>query len=187
YTVNLALLRSLKRAEYSSVWGPHFGLAMEFYTHFTSPIRRYPDLMVHRMLDEYLSAGHSPKEIQGRWEHNLEDWASHCSSTERRAEEAEREITKLKLLRYLEGRREEIMDGVITGVEEFGLFVQLKEFLLDGLIHVRNLADDFYKLDRKRMAMVGRRGNVYRIGDEIRVRIERIDLLKREADFVRVD
>ena len=187
YTVNLALLRSLKRAEYSSVWGPHFGLAMEFYTHFTSPIRRYPDLMVHRMLDEYLSAGHSPKEIQGRWEHNLEDWASHCSSTERRAEEAEREITKLKLLRYLEGRREEVMDGVITGVEEFGLFVQLKEFLLDGLIHVRNLADDFYKLDRKRMAMVGRRGNVYRIGDEIRVRIERIDLLKREADFVRVD
>ncbi|MCB7129263.1 MAG: RNB domain-containing ribonuclease, partial [Candidatus Brocadiales bacterium] len=187
YTVNLALLRSLKRAEYSSVWGPHFGLAMEFYTHFTSPIRRYPDLMVHRMLDEYLSARHSPKEIQGRWEHNLEDWASHCSSTERRAEEAEREITKLKLLRYLEGRREEVMDGVITGVEEFGLFVQLKEFLLDGLIHVRNLADDFYKLDRKRMAMVGRRGNVYRIGDEIRVRIERIDLLKREADFVRVD
>ncbi|MEE9515204.1 MAG: ribonuclease R [Candidatus Brocadiales bacterium] len=187
YTVNLALLRSLKRAEYSSVWGPHFGLAMEFYTHFTSPIRRYPDLMVHRMLDEYLSAGHSPKEIQGRWEHNLEDWAGHCSSTERRAEEAEREIKKLKLLRYLEGRREEVMDGVITGVEEFGLFVQLKEFLLDGLIHVRNLADDFYKLDRKRMAMVGRRGNVYRIGDEIRVRIERIDLLKREADFVRVD
>ncbi len=187
YTVNLALLRSLKRAEYSSVWGPHFGLAMDYYTHFTSPIRRYPDMIVHRVLDEFLSSGHKPSEIVKRWGENLEQWAGHCSSTERKAEEAEREITKLKLLRHLDDRRDEVMDGVVTGVEEFGLFVQLKELLLDGLIHVRNLADDFYKLDRKRMALVGRRGNVYRVGTEIKVRIERIDFLKRELDFVRAD
>ncbi len=185
YTVNLALLRSLKRAEYSGVWGPHFGLAAEHYTHFTSPIRRYPDLMVHRVLDEYLTDRRSPDKIWGRWEENLEAWSDHCSFTERRAEEAEREITKLKLIRHLEGRTEEVMDGVITGVEEFGLFVQLNEFLLDGLIHIRNLADDFYKLDRKRLALVGRQGNVYRIGNKIKVKIERIDIMKREIDFVR--
>ncbi len=186
YTVNLALLRSLKRAQYSGIWGPHFGLAMDYYTHFTSPIRRYPDLMVHRVLDEYLTDSGRPDEIWDRWEQNLEAWADHCSFTEKRAEEAEREITKLKLLRHLEDRCEEVMEGVITGVEEFGIFVQLKEFLLDGLIHVRNLADDFYKLDRKRMALVGRRGNAYRVGNEIKVKIERIDFLKREVDFVRV-
>lgn len=187
YTVNLALLRSLKRAQYTGVWGPHYGLAMDYYTHFTSPIRRYPDLIVHRVLDEHLSIGRRPDEIWNKWEQNLETWADHCSITERRAEEAEREITKLKLLRYLEDRREEVMEGVITGVEEFGLFVQLKEFLLDGLIHVRNLVDDFYKLDRKRLALVGRRGKTYCVGNEIKVKIERIDFLKREVDFVRVD
>ncbi|MHC4196523.1 MAG: ribonuclease R [Planctomycetota bacterium] len=185
YTVNLALLRSLKRAEYSGVWGPHFGLAAEHYAHFTSPIRRYPDLMVHRVLDEYLSTKRRPREIWDRWESNLEAWSDHCSFTERRAEEAEREITKLKLIRHLEGRTEEVMDGVITGVEEFGLFVQLNEFLLDGLIHIRNLADDFYKLDRKRMALVGKQGNVFRVGNKIKVKIERIDVMKREIDFVR--
>lgn len=187
YTVNLALLRSLKRAEYSAVCSPHFGLAAEHYTHFTSPIRRYPDLMVHRILDEYLTARGRPERIWDRWEQNLETWADHCSFTERRAEEAEREITKLKLLRHMDDKRDQVMDGVVTGVEEFGIFVQLKEFLLDGLIHIRNLADDFYKLDRKRMAMVGRRGNIYRVGNEIKVKIDRIDFLKREIDFVRAD
>lgn len=187
YTVNLALLRSLKRAQYSGTWGPHYGLAMDHYTHFTSPIRRYPDLIAHRVLDEYLSDGRRASEIWSRWEENLVTWAEHCSMTERRAEDAEREITKLKLLRHLDERRGEVMEGVITGVEEFGLFVQLKEFLLDGLIHIRNLADDFYKLDRKRLALVGRSGRLYRIGDEIRVKIERIDFLKREIDFIKVD
>lgn len=187
YTVNLALLRSLKRAEYSAVRAIHFGLAAEYYTHFTSPIRRYPDLMVHRTLDEYLLARRRPDEIWDSWEHNLEAWADHCSFTERRAEEAEREITKLKLLRHMDSKRGKVMEGVVTGVEEFGIFVQIKEFLLDGLIHIRNLADDFYKLDRKRMAMVGRRGNVYRIGNEIKVKIDRLDFLKREIDFVRAD
>ncbi|HHT9134883.1 MAG TPA: S1 RNA-binding domain-containing protein, partial [Candidatus Avalokitesvara rifleensis] len=125
--------------------------------------------------------------IWDSWEHNLEAWADHCSFTERRAEEAEREITKLKLLRHMDSKRGKVMEGVVTGVEEFGIFVQIKEFLLDGLIHIRNLADDFYKLDRKRMAMVGRRGNVYRIGNEIKVKIDRLDFLKREIDFVRAD
>ena len=188
YQVNLALLRSLKKAQYSDKWGPHFALAMDYYTHFTSPIRRYPDLFVHRMLDHYLLERRKPGEIRESYEFTsggLADLAEHCSFTERRADEAEREITKLKLLRHLEGRIGEVMEGVITGVEEFGLFVQLKDLLLDGLVHVRNLVDDFYKLDRKRMAMVGnRRGRVFRVGQELRVKIDHIDFFKREADFI---
>lgn len=188
YQVNLALLRSLKKAKYSDQWGPHYALAMDYYTHFTSPIRRYPDLFVHRVLDHYLIEKRSPQELKENYESyagGLADWAEHCSFTERRADEVERELTKLKLLRYLEGRVGEVMEGVITGVEEFGLFVQLKELLLDGLIHVRNLADDFYKLDKKRMAMVGtRRGRVFRVGQELRVKIDHIDFFKREIDFV---
>lgn len=188
YTVNLALLRSLKRAQYSEAWGPHYGLAMDYYTHFTSPIRRYPDLIAHRVLDEYMTDKERPEKIMARWQGRLGEWATHCSFTERRAEDAEREIIKLKLLRYLVDRQGEVMDGVITGVEEFGLFVQLKDCLLDGLIHVRNLADDFYKLDRKRMVLIGRRrGKAYRVGQEIKVKIDRIDFLKREVDFVRAD
>ncbi|MFN3467138.1 MAG: ribonuclease R family protein, partial [Candidatus Brocadiales bacterium] len=188
YQVNLALLRSLKKAQYSDQWGPHFALAMDYYTHFTSPIRRYPDLFVHRMLDHYLLERQSPKEIRESCEFThggLADLAEHCSLTERRADEAERQITKLLLLRHLENRLGEVMEGVITGVEEFGLFVQLKDLLLDGLIHVRNLVDDFYKLDRKRMAMVGtRRGRVFRVGQELRVKIDHIDFFKREIDFI---
>ncbi|MDI6759959.1 MAG: ribonuclease R [Candidatus Brocadiaceae bacterium] len=188
YQVNLALLRSLKKAQYSDKWGPHFALAMDYYTHFTSPIRRYPDLFVHRMLDHYLLERRKPGEIRESYEFTsggLADLAEHCSFTERRADEAEREITKLKLLRHLEGRVGEVMEGVITGVEEFGLFVQLKDLLLDGLVHVRNLVDDFYKLDRKRMAMVGnRRGRVFRVGQELRVKIDHIDFFKREVDFI---
>ncbi|HHT9156680.1 MAG TPA: ribonuclease R [Candidatus Tripitaka californicus] len=188
YQVNLALLRSLKKAQYSDKWGPHFALAMDYYTHFTSPIRRYPDLFVHRTLDHYLLERRKPGEIRESYEFTsggLADLAEHCSFTERRADEAEREITKLKLLRHLEGRVGEAMEGVITGVEEFGLFVQLKDLLLDGLVHVRNLVDDFYKLDRKRMAMVGnRRGRVFRVGQELKVKIDHIDFFKREADFI---
>jgi ribonuclease R len=188
YQVNLALLRSLKKAKYSYKREPHYALAMDYYTHFTSPIRRYPDLLVHRMLDHYLLEGKKPGEVRESYESysgGLADWAEHCSFTERRAEEAEREIIKLKLLRYLEDRVGEVMEGVVTGVEEFGLFVQLKELLLDGLVHVRNLADDFYKLDKKRMAMVGvRRGRMFRVGQELRVKIDRIDFFKREVDFV---
>ncbi len=190
YQVNLALLRSLKKAKYSERWGTHFALAMDYYTHFTSPIRRYPDLFDHRMLDYYLLKGQSPDQIREGCEFvhgGLADLAEHCSFTERRAEDAEREIVKLKLLRYLENRMDETMEGVITGVEEFGLFVQLKDILLDGLVHVRNLTDDFYKLERKRMALVGtRKGRVFRVGQEVKVKIDHIDFFKREIDFVLV-
>jgi ribonuclease R len=115
----------------------------------------------------------------------LPDLAEHCSMTERRADEVEREITKLKLLRFLEHEIGKIFEGVITGVQEFGFFVQLSKYLLEGLVHIRTLADDIYQVDKKNMALVGtRRRKMYRIGEVVSVKIYKIDFLKREIDFI---
>jgi ribonuclease R len=185
YTVNLVLLKSMKQAVYSASEGRHFALALDHYTHFTSPIRRYPDLLVHRILDQYFSGELSSPSVQAEWMNCLPDLAEHCSMTERRADEVEREITKLKLLRFLEHEIGKIFEGVITGVQEFGFFVQLSKYLLEGLVHIRTLADDIYQVDKKNMALVGtRRRKMYRIGEVVSVKIYKIDFLKREIDFI---
>lgn len=185
YTVNLVLLKSMKQAVYTAGEGRHFALALDHYTHFTSPIRRYPDLLVHRILDQYFSGELSSPAVKDTWMNYLPDWAGHCSITERRADEVEREITKLKLLRFLEHEIGKIFDGVITGVQEFGFFVQLNKYLLEGLVHIRTLSDDIYQVDKKTMALVGtRRKKMYRIGEVVRVKIYKIDFLKREIDFI---
>jgi ribonuclease R len=185
YIINLMLLRSLKKAEYSTAHTSHFALGLEHYAHYTSPIRRYPDLIVHRLLDLFFKGQLKFKKVKAAWNEKITGWASHCSATEKRAEEAEREIIKLKLLRHLEQHADRVMDGVITGIQEYGLFVQIDEFQLDGLVHIRTLTDDFYKLDQKKLSLIGtKRGRVYNFGDVIKVKITKIDLLKREVDFV---
>ncbi len=185
YTVNLVLLKSMKQAVYTAGEGRHFALALDHYTHFTSPIRRYPDLLVHRILDQYFSGELSSPSVREAWMHCLPEWTGHCSMTERRADEVEREITKLKLLRFLEHEVGKTFDGVITGVQEFGFFVQLNKYLLEGLVHIRTLADDIYQVDKKNMALVGARSKkMYRIGDVVKVKIYKIDFLKREIDFI---
>jgi len=185
YIINLMLLRSLRKAEYSTTEESHFALGLEHYAHFTSPIRRYPDLIVHRLLDLFFQGQLKSKMAKASWDEKITGWASHCSATEKRAEEAEREIIKLKLLRHLEEHADKVMEGVITGIQEYGLFVQIDEFQLDGLVHIRTLTDDFYKLDKKKLSLVGdRRGKVYGFGDVVKVKITKIDLLKREVDFV---
>ena len=183
YAVNFMLLRSFTRAEYSTKQSEHYALAIENYAHFTSPIRRYPDLIVHRSLDFYLSKmKNADNDLNNK--NVLTELAKHCSYTERRAEEAEREIIKTKLIRHIEHRLGENFDGVITGVEEYGFFVQLQENLLEGLVHVRTLTDDFYHLDRKNMTLSGeRRRKKYRIGDKVMVKICKIDKLKKQVDF----
>ena len=185
YIINLMLLKSLRKAEYSTTEESHFALGLEHYAHFTSPIRRYPDLIVHRLLDMFFQGQLKSKRAKATWNEMITGWASHCSATEKRAEEAEREIIKLKLLRHLEEHADRVMEGVITGIQEYGLFVQIDEFQLDGLVHIRTLTDDFYKLDKKKLSLVGdRRGKVYGFGDVVKVKITKIDLLKREVDFV---
>ena len=185
YIINLMLLRSMKKAEYSTTETSHFALGLEHYAHFTSPIRRYPDLIVHRLLDLFFQGQLKSKNVKASWHEKITGWAKYCSTTEKRAEGAEREIIKLKLLRHMEEHADKVMEGIITGIQEYGLFVQIDEFQLDGLVHIRTLTDDFYELDKKKLSLIGtRRGKTYSFGDVVNVKITKIDLLKREVDFV---
>ena len=157
----------------------HFALAKEHYCHFTSPIRRYPDLTVHRMI-EALARGKRPADDMDR----MIALGDHCSDREQRAEAAERELTKVKLLSYLAQRIGETMDAVITGVEDFGLFAQGVELPAEGLIHINTLDDDFYRYDSATHSLAGYRGgNRYRLGDVIRVQVAHVDIDRRELDF----
>jgi ribonuclease R len=179
YAVNFAVLRSLKRAVYGPQEEGHYALASDCYCHFTSPIRRYPDLTVHRLV-EALLIHRKPRNDYDE----LVVLGRHCSDREQRAEAAERDLTKLKLLAYLSDRIGEEMDALVTGVESFGLFVQGVKLPAEGLIRTDTLADDFYTFDRAAHSLTGRRaGNVYRLGDLLRVAVARVDLERRELDF----
>ncbi|MHB1033782.1 MAG: ribonuclease R [Pirellulales bacterium] len=179
HAVNYAVLRSLQRAVYSPKQEGHYALGSECYCHFTSPIRRYPDLTVHRLVDALL---HKKKP-----RNDFEEAAAlgeHCSEQEQRAEAAERELTKVKLLDYLSDRLGEEMDAVITGVESFGLFCQGLELPAEGLIPVNALQDDYYRFDRATHTLSGyRSGNAFRLGDLVRVSVARVDIERRELDF----
>jgi ribonuclease R len=179
HAVNYAVLRSLQRAEYSPAQEGHYALASGCYCHFTSPIRRYPDLTVHRLLDAILD-GRKPRNVYDE----LVAVGEHCSEREQRAEAAERELVKVKLLEYLKERIGEEMDAVITGVESFGVFVQGVQLPAEGLIHISSLTDDQYRFDRSSHTLSGHRsGNTYRLGDVVRVSVFRVDVDRRELDF----
>jgi len=179
YAVNYAVLRSLKQAVYSPEEEGHYALASECYCHFTSPIRRYPDLTVHRLIDA-VALGKKPRNDFGK----LAGLGEHCSERERRAEAAERELKKQKLLMYFSDRIGEEMEAVVTGVEEFGLFVQGVEIPAEGLIHITALQDDYYRFERASHTLTGNRaGNQYRLGDVLRVRVAHVDVDRRQLDF----
>jgi ribonuclease R len=186
YAINLALLRSLKRARYSPVPVGHFGLAKKFYTHFTSPIRRYADLVVHRTLLTLLAGVKtSPRRYSLQ---ELTRAAEHISQTERVAAEAEEESVELKKLEYFQQQlargKLAVMDAVVCTVRNFGIFVELPESLVQGLVHVSTLEDDFYQYDERQERLVGRRTKrVIQIGDKVRVQVERVDVFKRQIDF----
>ena len=183
YAVHYGLLRSLKQAVYTPEREGHYALASDDYCHFTSPIRRYPDLQVHRQLVTLLE-GKKPTSDHDE----LTVLAEHCSRTERRAEAAERELVKIKLLTYLESRVGETFHAVIIGVEDFGLFCRLVELPVEGLLHVSSLADDYYYLEEGTHTLIGRRsGRRYRLGDRLTVRIVRVDVDRRELDLVEGD
>jgi ribonuclease R len=181
HAVHYAVLRSLTRAAYGPQEDGHFALASECYCHFTSPIRRYPDLTIHRAL-EALARGRRPPAD------NLIQLGHECSDLERRAEAAERELVKLKLLLFLSSRIGTEMDAVITGVEAFGIFVQGLALPAEGLVPLDSLPDDSYRYDRASHTLSGRRaGQSYRLGDRVRVAVDRVDLDRRELNFRLVD
>lgn len=179
YAVHYALLRSLKQAVYSPVEEGHYALASETYCHFTSPIRRYPDLTVHRLLGRWLRTG-----TAGSDETELAYLGEHCSKTERRADTAERELIKSKLLTYLEDKLGMEMEVVVTGVADYGFFGQAEHLPVEGLVHISTLPDDFYYFEEASHSLIGQRTKRrYRLGDKVKVQVARVDLQRRQLDF----
>ena len=176
------MLRSLKQAEYTEVNAGHFGLAYPAYTHFTSPIRRYPDLLVHRTIAYLL-------EKQGSCDfHYSEDDISrlgkHCSRTERRADDATRDVVAWLKCEYMQDKLGEEFSGKISSVTGFGIFVELDEVYVEGLVHVTSLKRDYYIFDELKHRLVGERsGKIYRLGDSMRVMVSRVDMDERKIDF----
>ena len=177
--INNVLLRSMKWAKYSAKNVGHFGLASKSYTHFTSPIRRYPDLIVHRLLKR----AHFNKE-ESASEEVLGKKAEHLSHRERVAMEAEREILDRYRVRFMKERIGEVFKGVISGVTAFGFFVELQDIFVEGLVRVTSLYDDYYQYHERRYCLVGERTHqTFRIGDEVVVRVDRVDVERRHIDF----
>jgi len=175
-------IRSMAKAVYTTTNIGHYGLGFDYYTHFTSPIRRYPDMMVHRLLERYLRGGRSVSVDK------LEDECEHSSAMEQLAANAERASIKYKQVEYMTDHLGEVFSGVISGVTEWGLYVELDDNKCEGLVPVRDLADDYYDFDEKNYCLVGRRhNNRYRLGDAVRVQVARCNLDRKQLDFVLVD
>jgi len=181
--ISTVMLRSMQQAKYYPESLGHFGLSTEFYTHFTSPIRRYPDTIVHRLIRTYLIEGKIDSATQEKWNARLPEIAEHSSKMERRAVDAERETDELKKAEYMEDKIGVEYDGIISSVTNFGMFVELPN-TIEGLVHVSYMTDDYYRFDERHYAMIGERtGNVFRIGDEITVRVVKVNKDERSIDF----
>ena len=175
-------IRSMAKAIYTTHNIGHYGLGFDFYTHFTSPIRRFPDMMVHRLLDRYLNGGRSVNAEK------LEDLCNHSSAMEQLAANAERASIKYKQVEYMADHLGEVYSGVISGVTEWGLYVELDDNKCEGLVPMRDLADDYYDFDDKNYCLIGRRhGHRYRLGDNINVQVARCNLERKQLDFAIVD
>ena len=177
---NMAL-RAMARAQYTTGNIGHYGLAFEYYTHFTSPIRRYPDMMVHRLLAHYLANG-APADKAG-----YEDRCKYCSTREQAAAEAERASIKYKMVEFMADREGEEFDGTVAGITEWGLYVEINENHIEGMVSIRSLRDDYYVFDEKRYLLAGQHhGRQYKLGDAVRIKVKRANLEQKQLDFTLV-
>lgn len=180
--INTLLLRSMMQARYSPDCAGHFGLAAEYYCHFTSPIRRYPDLQIHRIIKEYINKKIDPKRAK-RLLSIVDSASKQSSEMERIAQEAERETNDLKKAEYMKDRIGEIFDGIISSVTGFGAFVELPN-TVEGLVHVTSFRDDYYIYDEENLQLIGERTKkVYKLGEKVKVLCSRVEMDTREVYF----
>jgi ribonuclease R len=171
-------VRAMAKAKYTTEPKGHFGLAFEHYTHFTSPIRRYPDMMVHRLLQHYLDEGKSVNKTE------YEAKCVHSSEREKRAADAERASIKYKQVEFMSLAEDKLYKGIITGVTDFGIFVEIIETKCEGMVRLADMKDDFYEFDEKNYRVIGsRRKKIYRLGDEVEVRVKKTDVDRRTMDL----
>ncbi|MFW0760413.1 ribonuclease R [Staphylococcus cohnii] len=181
--ISTMMLRSMQQARYDDVNLGHFGLSAEHYTHFTSPIRRYPDLIVHRLIRKYLIDKTMDDKTLNKWEEALPEIADHTSQRERRAIEAERDTDELKKAEYMVQHIGEEYEGIISSVANFGMFIELPN-TIEGMVHVSEMTDDYYHFDERQMAMIGeRQAKVFRIGDPVTIKVVNVDVDERMIDF----
>ena len=185
--ISTMLLRSLQQAKYYPESIGHFGLSADYYTHFTSPIRRYPDLIVHRLIRTYLINGDTSKETVVHWNSVMGEIAEHTSERERRAVDAERDTDALKKAQFMSDKIGEEFIGMVSSITNFGIFVELPN-TVEGLVHISNMTDDYYRFEDRMMTMIGERtGRQFRIGDEVKIRVSNVNIEESAIDFEIVD